>query len=67
MKIEINKTRVIGGNIPQIKIIDKELTTEIEYYSMVKELCINEYLNENKDFYITFIKLTNWRVKNDNF
>ena len=67
MKIEINKTRVIGGNIPQIKIIDKELTTEIEYYPMVKELCINEYLNENKDFYITLIKLTNWRVKNDNF
>ena len=63
MKIEINKNRVIGGNIPQIKITDKELTTEIEYYPLVKELCINEYLNENKDFYITFIKLTNWKVK----
>ena len=63
MKIEINKSRVIGGNIPQIKIIDKELTTEIEYYPIVKELCINEYLNENKDFYIAFVRLTNWEAK----
>jgi hypothetical protein len=63
MKIEINKNRVIGGNIPQIKIIDKEFTTEIEYYPHVKELYISEYLNENKDFYITFVKLINWDVR----
>ena len=58
MKIEIKKTRVIGGNIPEITINLKDMMLKINIYlEGLGDLTIEQYLKDFLDIPLDMIKI----------
>ena len=58
MKIEIKKTRVIGGNIPEITINLKDMMLKINIYlEGLGDLTIEQYLKDFPDIPLDMIKI----------